>query len=134
MISAGPETLVILAMLSELKDRMGPQTDEVLVSVGERIGQASHFDLDGALDQFLETMNEVWGELGLGHAELSLSEQGLDIRHFLPVYDNTEGLWREALPKIIEGIYKGWFNHLDPHGHLTRKPGSGRELEFFFSE
>ena len=134
MIPAGVESLLAVAMLSELRNQMGARSDEFLVAVGEKIGDACAFDADAGLDQLGRWMNGIWAELGMGSARLTPGPRRLEIVHALPMLPADAVLWRDALPLVIEGIYRSWFHRMDPRGVLGRAGKSGSELKFVYSD
>lgn len=134
MITPDAATLVSVALVAEVQARMGAAADDFLIAVGERIGAACVFDFDGGLVQFAQTMNGIWAQLGLGEVELSMRAPHLHIRHRLPVAGRDDVAWRDALPFVVEGIYRSWFKALGPRGVVSRVGSSGNELEFLFAE
>ncbi len=134
MISSSAESLVSVAMLSEVRSRLGRDADNFIVAVGERIGAACTFDFDGGLEPFTESMNTIWNELGFGQTALTLQDGALAIHHELPYEGQDRSVWSETLPLLIEGIYRSWFRHFSTLGTLARVSASGHELEFVFSE
>lgn len=134
MISTSAETLISVAMLSEIKSRMGREADDFIVAVGERIGAACSFDFNGGLEPFTVALNDIWAELGFGKAHLSMERGALLIRHQLPHEVQDASVWRDTLPLLVEGVYRSWFHHFSTHGNLSRISSSGSELEFIFSE
>jgi len=77
LISTSAETLISVAMLSEIKSRMGREADDFIVAVGERIGAACSFDFNGGLEPFTVALNDIWAELGFGKAHLSMERGAL---------------------------------------------------------
>lgn len=134
MISSGAETLISVAMLAEVRSRLGREADDFVVAVGERIGAACAFDFSGGMDAFTETMNGIWKELGFGKALVQLQSGALAIRHQLPDRGQDVPAVYETLPLLVEGIYRSWFHNLSPHGSLARVAVSESEVEFIFSE
>ncbi len=134
MITPSAETLISVAMLSELRQRLGREADGFVMAVGERIGAACSFDFNGGLEPFTVAMNDIWAELGFGKAVMSLERGALLIRHQLPQEGQDTSVWRDTLPLLVEGVYRSWFQNFSTHGTLSRISASGSELEFIFSE
>lgn len=134
MIPAGVEGLLSLAMIAELRRQMGPQSNDFLVAVGQQIGAACTPVDDTDAAGLADWMNEIWAELGLGQASLTASARRLEIRHTLPALPADADLWRDALPLVIEGVYRGWFRRLDPRGVITRTGASETELRFVYAD
>lgn len=134
MISTSAETLISVAMLSEIRSRLGHGSDDFIVAVGERIGAACSFDFNGGLEPFTVAMNDIWAELGFGKVSMSMERGALLIRHQLPHQGQDSSVWRDTLPLLVEGVYRSWFHHFSTHGTLSRISSSGSELEFIFSE
>ena len=134
MIPPSAQTLISVAMLSEVRQRLGREADDFILSVGERIGAACSFDFNGGLEPFAAAMNDIWAELGFGRAVLSMQSGALLIRHQLPQDGQDTSVWEDTLPLLVEGVYRGWFRHFSTHGTLSRISASGSELEFIFSE
>lgn len=134
MIPPGVESLLAVAMLSELRNQMGTRSDEFLVAVGEKIGDACTFNPDAELDQLARWMNGIWAELGMGSTALTPGARRLEIAHALPRLAPEAVLWRDALPFVIEGVYRSWFHRMDPRGVLGRAGKSGSELKFVYSD
>lgn len=134
MIPAGVEGLLSLAMIAELRRQLGPQSNEFLVAVGQQIGAACTPVEANDPAGLADWMNEIWTELGLGQTSLTASARRLDIRHSLPALPADSDLWRDALPLIIEGVYRGWFRRLDPRGVITRTGASESELKFVYAD
>ena len=116
MISTSAETLISVAILSEIRSRLGHGSNDFIVAVGERIGAACSFDFN------------------VGMMSMSMERGGLLIRHQLPHQGQDSSVWRDTLPLLVEGVYRSWFHHFSTHGTLSRISSSGSELEFIFSE
>jgi hypothetical protein len=70
----------------------------------------------------------------MGSARLTPGPRRLEIVHALPMLPADAVLWRDALPLVIEGIYRSWFHRMDPRGVLGRAGKSGSELKFVYSD
>lgn len=134
MIPPGVEALLAVVMLSELRDQLGAKSDDFLVAVGEKIGEACALDPGGDASHLARWMNGVWAELGMGAVVLTPGVRRLEIAHRLPALPPEAVLWRDALPFVIEGIYRSWFHRLDSRGVLGRAARSGSELKFVYSD
>ncbi|MDB5420972.1 MAG: Cellulose synthase subunit, partial [Brevundimonas sp.] len=134
MIPPGVETLLAVALLSELRDQLGARSDDFLVAVGEKIGEACALDAEGDTGQLARWMNGIWAELGMGSVSLMPGARRLEIAHRLPMLPPEAVLWRDALPFVIEGVYRSWFHSMDPRGVLGRAARSGSELKFVYSD
>lgn len=134
MIPPGLESLLAIAMMAELREQLGPRSDEFLVSVGERVGDACALDPQIDPGHLAGWMNGVWAQLGMGSVSLSLGLRRLEIAHRLPISPPDAVVWRDSLPLVIEGIYRSWFNRMDSRGVLSRVSRSGSELNFVYSD
>jgi hypothetical protein len=134
MIPAGVEGLLAVAMLAELRRQLGPQSDDFLIAVGQQIGAACTPVEDADTESLVAWMNDLWEQLGLGRTSLTPGPRRLEIRHQLPTLAPDAVLWRDALPCVIEGVYRGWFQRLDPRGVVTRAGASESDLKFVYSD
>lgn len=134
MIPAGVEGLLALAMMAELRRQMGPQSEDFMRSVGQQIGAACTPVEDADTASLTAWMNDLWAAWGIGSASLSTGPRRIEIRHRLPDLPADALLWRDALPFVIEGVYQGWFQRLDPRGVVTRAGASESELTFVYSD
>lgn len=134
MIPRGVESLVAVAVLAEVRDQMGARSDAFLVGVGETIGDACRLDPTGDAGGLADWMNGVWAQLGMGSVTLEPGARRLEVLHRLPDLPPDAVLWRDALPFVIEGVYRSWFNSLDPRGVLGRAGRSGSDLKFVYSD
>lgn len=134
MIPPGVASLMTVAMLAELRRELGPRSDDFLIAVGEQIGAACVMVETTDTTELTDWMNGVWDELGLGSTNLIAGQRRLDIIHRLPLVGPDDLLWGDALPVIIEGVYRAWFNRLDPRGVLSRAGTSESELKFVYSD
>lgn len=134
MIKPGLESLLSVALLSELDLRMGLEADEFLIGAGERIGEAITAPDVSSMAQLEAWMNALFAELGLGEVLLSTARHQLVMRHRLPINQGAAPLVAKALPSLIEGIYRAWMNQLDPSGQVTRHSATEREIEFIYAD
>ena len=121
-------------MLAELRRQQGPRSEDFLITVGQQIGAACVMAETVDTAELADWMNGVWRELGLGSTRLTAGQRRLEVFHRLPPVDPDAGLWSDALPFIIEGVYRGWFGRLDPRGVLARVATSESELKFVYSD
>lgn len=134
MIKPGLESLLSVALLSELDHRMGMEADEFLIGAGERIGEAISAPDTADLAQLEVWMNRLWAELGMGEVLLSTARRQLVMRHRLPVLPKEAKLLVKAMPSVVEGIYRAWMNQLDPMGQVTRHSLNDQEIEFVYAD
>lgn len=134
MIPSGVESLLAVAMLAELRRQLGPRSEDFLIAVGEQIGAACTPVEQADASQLADWMNGIWTELGMGVASLASGQRRLEITHRLPDLAADAVLWSDALPFVIEGVYRGWFHRLDPGGGVIRAATSESELKFVYSD
>lgn len=134
MIPAGVESLLAMAMLSELRDQLGARSDEFLVTVGEKIGDVCIMSAQGDTGHLTRWMNGIWAELGMGSVTLTTGARRIEITHRLPQLPPENMLWSDALPFIVEGVYRSWFHRMDSRGVLGRGSRSKGELKFVYSD
>ena len=134
MIPAGVESLLAMAILSELRDQLGARSDEFLVTVGEKIGDACVMNAQGDTGHLARWMNGIWAELGMGSVTLTTGTRRLEIAHRLPQLPPEAVLWSDVLPFVVEGVYRSWFHRMDSRGVLGRGARSKGELKFVYSD
>lgn len=132
MIKPGADALISLALLSELDGRMGLEAAEFLIGAGERIGEAVTLPQMTNMATLERWMNQLWDELGMGQVRLNLYQRQLNLLHRLPPRPDSAALYNQALPHLIEGIYRAWMNQLEPMGRLVRKAETEHEIEFAY--
>lgn len=100
-------------------------------SLGGRIAAMVSVDDIQGLDSLCERINMLWAQLGFGNVEMTLDDDGIDLRHsdapHMPPPDNDD-LWSTMVGPLLEGAYDSWFRTLGSSASLrTRvvKEGEG---------
>lgn len=134
MIPPGVESLLAVAMLAELRRQLGSRSEDFLIAVGQQIGSACTPFEEGDTADLARWMNDIWDQLGMGSTTVTADTRRLEFVHQLPPLAADAVLWSDALPLVIEGVYRGWLHRLDPRGVLSRAATSESELKFVYSD
>jgi hypothetical protein len=117
--------LLATLVMSEVFDAALPaQAQGFYRAVGKRL--AAHHPIPHMQDlrELQRAANEVWAQLGLGHADITLEVQGVVIRQTdFPeaIAGDKVNHWGTALPALLEGAYDGWLRALgSPEALVTR--------------
>jgi len=128
----GSESLLLAATLAEIRRRLGVDADDLLRSVGRRIGAACAGPPSDDLAAVQAWMTDIWTTLDMGGVELSGEGAILRLTHRLPSPSLERRQWSDMLPSVIEGVYEDWLARLDGRGQLVLRSSDEQGLEFTY--
>jgi len=97
------------------------QADAFFTAVGARLAGLLRVDDIGAIEMLAGRVNQFWQTLGLGDVDMTLTQDGVRIRHHgMPetLEGDFDGCWATMAPALLKGAYDAWF----------RAIGSGESL------
>ncbi|MDF0489602.1 hypothetical protein PX554_15820 [Sphingomonas sp. H39-1-10] len=132
---ANVTSLLLELLLTEVRETAQPDEElAFLHSVGFQLAARYPLQSSGSLEAVEAELNDLFQHLGLGTVRLSVTKDGIHIRHRLLPVDGLEqdGAWRGALPRILQGAYDAWLRSLGsgPKLHTTIVSSDGFTFEF----